>query len=143
MIEFEITNEMRRNAEERLYQMVETAEPIFNELFPDLDYVDDFWQNENITEIKFLLDVVEKVVREKGYENYGVLYKVLKWDFEWLADEEFRKDTFEILRSLDEEEKENFNIKTVIEEIPPKNRANNVSRIPEGHLHKRRHRDRG
>lgn len=108
MIKFEITDEMLQNAEERLVRMSETAEPIFNELFPNLDFVNDFWQNENINDIEFLLSVVENAMQEKGYEKYGTLHKLLDWTFEELAYEELRKDAFEIVRSLDKGKKEEF-----------------------------------
>ena len=108
MIEFEITNEEIQKVEDWLYRMQEAAEPMFNELFPNLDYMKDFLQNENITDIEFLFDVVEKASREKGHEKYDALYKLITLKFEMLADEEFRKHIPEILRSLDKDRNEEF-----------------------------------
>lgn len=104
----EITDEEIQIAKEWLYQMEEAAEPMFNELFPNLDYVKDFLQNENVADIEFLFNVVEKAAREKGYEKYDALYKLISLNFEVLIDEEFRKNTFEILRGLDKDKKEEF-----------------------------------
>lgn len=112
MIEFEITNE-EINEEiqkvvEWLYRMEEAAVPVFNELFPNLDYVKDFVQNDNISDIEFLFDVVKNAAREKGYEKYDALYTLIVLNFAVLADEDFRKDTFEIFRSLDKDKYEEF-----------------------------------
>lgn len=108
MIEIEISNEMLEKAEERLYKMERSAKVAFEELFPNLDFEEDFLQNQDTVDIHYLLDTVEKAVDERGYEHYGALYKLLEWTLEGRVHKLFRERDIETIRNFDEREIEEF-----------------------------------
>jgi len=108
MIEFEISNELLRNAEERVYRMEETAKSMFDELFPNLDYEKDFLQNENFIDIQYMYEIVDTAVAERGYERYGVLHKLIDWTLDGLLADGIRERNFENIRNLDEKGIEEF-----------------------------------
>lgn len=66
MIKFEITDEMRRNTEERLKKMGGSAETAFDELFPTLDYVNGFLRNKNIIDITYMYEIVDRAVHRQA-----------------------------------------------------------------------------
>ena len=108
MDRIEITNEMIERAEERLYNMEESAKTAFDELFPNLDYEKDFLQNENFTDIQYLFEIVDKATDERKDEHYVALYKLLEWTFEGLAHKLYREEQQETIRNFDEKEIEEF-----------------------------------
>ena len=108
MDKIEITNDMIERAEERLYNMEDSAKRAFDELFPNLDFEKDFMQNENFTDIQYLFDIVDRAVDEKGFEHYGALYKLLDWTLEGMAHRIIREHCIETIRNFDEKEIEEF-----------------------------------
>lgn len=120
MIESEFTNEEIQKVEEGLSKMENSARRAFVELFPHLDYDKDFSENTNFSAIEYLLENVEKAIDESGYERYGALHQLMVWTVEGLylspiqyevlirTDEDFRKDAFELLRSLDKDTNDEF-----------------------------------
>jgi len=108
MVGIEITNEMIERAEERLYNMEESAKTAFDELFPNLDFEKDFMQNENFADINFLCDTVEKVKDWREHENFGALHKLLVWTIEGMGSRLMRECQIETIRNFDENEIEEF-----------------------------------
>lgn len=108
MEEISITEDMRRRAAERLNDMEEAAKPVFEEIFPNLDFEKDFLQNDNFEDIAFMFETVDRVPEERHDHGYIALYKLLEWTYEGLAHELHRQETFEIISDLSEEEKNAF-----------------------------------
>lgn len=108
MKEIVIDEDMLTRAEERVYSMEEAAKPVFEEIFPNLDFEKDFLQNDNFEDIEFMFETVDKVPEERHDHGYIALYKLLEWTYEGLAHELHRQQTFEIISDLSEEEKDVF-----------------------------------
>ena len=81
---FEINEKSLRMVEEGLSKMESSARKAFAELFPKLDYDNDFSENINFSDIEQLFEIVEKAHDEKGYERYGSLRQLMLWTLQGL-----------------------------------------------------------
>lgn len=108
MLEPKTASDFPRKAVVRFSKMKKSARKAFKKIFPNLDYDKDFLQNKNISDIEQMFEIVEKAVKKRRNEHYSDLYELLDWTLEALIAEDFRQDSFKIVRSLDKENKEEF-----------------------------------